>query len=261
MIAKPFFAPSLKVARARKHIADFTDEVADYLRHDPMVVFLYRDKKDGNHLLCWRSREEIPDNLSIIFGDAVHNLRTALDVMTNDLVALNGIDPKNVYFPFASSSSKIDRQIKDKMRGASQDVIDLMLTLKPYRGGNDALRAIHDLDIRDKHITLIDARLTLESPLMPLRPVKHERRGQRGKVKFKVDFAELPTTPIDMTGFAVDPDMEVIGKVDGSKAYITIADGLPLEGEPAVETLNQLADLVEGIIQTFETHCLGGKTV
>jgi hypothetical protein len=27
-------------------------------------------------------------------------------------------------------------------------------------------------------------------------------------------------------------------------------------GHPAVESLNQLADLVEGIVETFEAHCL-----
>jgi hypothetical protein len=204
-----------------------------------------------------RNREPVPQELSIIFGDAVHNLRTALDVMANDLVALNGVAPKNVYFPFARSADDLERQIKNKMRGASEDIKDLIRALKPYIGGNNALRAVHDLDITDKHIALVDVAVDIVSPSLPLLKTEHTKFEDRGgQVRFVADFSRFSTTPIDTSGFDVSDHTQILGKIDGSKAVVTIAEGLPMGGHPAVESLNQLADLVEGIVETFEAHCL-----
>jgi hypothetical protein len=34
---------------------------------------------------------------------------------------------------------------------------DVARSLNPYSGGNELLRALHDLDIGDKHITIVQA--------------------------------------------------------------------------------------------------------
>ena len=44
---------------------------------------------------------------------------------------------------------------KRHINRAAPEVVQIIRSLKPYKGGNEALRAIHDLDIFDKHKTII----------------------------------------------------------------------------------------------------------
>jgi hypothetical protein len=70
-------------------------------------------------------------------------------------VGLSGESTKEVKFPFCDSPDKLDFFIKErKLSRAGPEVVALVKSLKPYKGGNTALRAIHDLDIRDKHEAL-----------------------------------------------------------------------------------------------------------
>jgi hypothetical protein len=59
-----------------------------------------------------------------------------------------------------------------KRRGfdkAGAAAVKLMTELQPYRGGNVALRAIHDLNIRDKHKMLIVNPVSFSSPVIDTR--------------------------------------------------------------------------------------------
>ena len=94
--------------------------------------------------------------LAPIIGDAVHNLRSALDILACDLAKLNGQSDDGVYFPFAKSESELDRQIAGRRfdRAGPAAVAELK-ALRPYKGGNTLLRGVHDLDIQDKHQFII----------------------------------------------------------------------------------------------------------
>jgi len=203
------------------------------------------------------TREPVPLEFSVIFGDAAHNLRSALDILMNDVIALSGVTPKGVYFPFANSEGELDGQIKEKMRGASADIIDIVRALKPYRGGNIVLRALHDLDIRDKHISIMTTHTSAR--FMPaVRLVPSKKLGAYDMIS---DFGATETEPIDKKGW---PDLdqeavEIIGKMKGSTYRVPIAPNLPLEGTPVIEALHKMRDLTQGIVETFEAHSFGHK--
>ena len=98
------------------------------------------------------TNEPFPEELSAIFGDIVHNLRTALDLAASACVRANGKSDKGVFFPFCKEASELDAMIKRRnIDRAHPDVVSYIRSLAPYKGGNIALRAIHDLDVRDKH--------------------------------------------------------------------------------------------------------------
>ncbi len=94
-------------------------------------------------------------------ADRQHDNQTAFI----ELGRLNGKKDKEVYFPFCKDASKLEQTIRDKnFYRASPKAIALMRSLKPYVGGNVALRYIHDLDILDKHIMLIPSAGYLKNP-------------------------------------------------------------------------------------------------
>ncbi|HEV2303151.1 MAG TPA: hypothetical protein VGR91_16410 [Stellaceae bacterium] len=68
----------------------------------------------------------------------------------------NGGNAKSVYFPFCADATELRARIKEcRLHAAGADVVKAIETLKPYRGGNALLRAIHDMDIADKHQALL----------------------------------------------------------------------------------------------------------
>ena len=98
----------------------------------------------------------------MLFRSTIHNLRASLDLLASDLVKMNGKSTRNVYFPFASSKEELDEMIiKKKFNLAGDKAVELLKSYLPYTGGNDQLRALHDLDIEDKHQKLIDTEKTM----------------------------------------------------------------------------------------------------
>jgi FkbH-like protein len=88
MIA-PFESAKLKIERANKHIQELELSISSYFAENPcaLVVELFPEMNPiHNHAWIARIRKPVPLFLSAIIGDAVHNLRTALDLLACDLV-------------------------------------------------------------------------------------------------------------------------------------------------------------------------------
>jgi hypothetical protein len=262
MVAIPFYGPKLKIANGRRHVRNLDSEIAAYLSDNPWAQFLVVNRKTGQHVIAFTGRAPIPDTFALIFGDAVHNFRTALDILANDIIALNGVQPKKVYFPFGDSAVRFEEQLKTKIGQAPSDIQDIFRSFEPYKGGNETLRAMHDLDIRDKHLAIMQAAPSSATPPLPTGRPEYEYIGGDfpHRLKFTADFSMLKTTPIDLTGFPFKPndDIEVLGKIAGSTVDLIIGPDLPLASQPVIRSLNDMGDLAERIVQTFESYCLRG---
>jgi hypothetical protein len=161
--------------------------------------------------------KEIPPEILSTLGDAIHNMRAALDLMAAELARINNKGDKNVYFPFSDSKEELSAQIDNKkFYRAGDDAVALLEKFQPYRGGNEKLRAIHDLDIRDKHKSIIETQRVL-----------HDLN-----LAYRLD--EGPSPPIAV-------------KVTNSHEFL---DG-PLAGMPLIKTSKELVQLVEGVIEAF----------
>lgn len=244
MSYRPFNNARLKLRRGRRHISEFEAEIASFLAREPYQIILSESRISPPRIeYHWttHTHEAPPEELAMILGDAVHNLRVALDVLANDTVALGGNIPKGVYFPFAKDAADLEKQIKEKMKGATPEAKEFVRTLKPYKGGNEPLRALHDLDIQDKHI----------SPLQ----VSHSQTSAPGRVGN--DGVEWQYEPIQTLPdwYTPPPGDKVLGLVRWDHEAV-FEKGLPYAGKPVIGTLNDLAQLVDGVIQTFEAHFL-----
>ena len=142
-----------KLARADRHIADIRAMIDAYegaYLIPNKVDFLFTD---------WTVMltHQVPEvEIQSALGDAVHNLRTTLDVLAVAIVREAGGNPRGVYFPFCEKAEDLDQMIRRRnFHRAPSAAVALLKEIKPYKAGNEALRAIHDLDIRDKHNDLI----------------------------------------------------------------------------------------------------------
>ncbi|MGA8493511.1 MAG: hypothetical protein WB711_24030 [Terriglobales bacterium] len=94
-----------------------------------------------------------PDTPAIA-GDVIHNLRSALDHLTFQLVEVGGARQGKMHdirFPIFPTSESYEAGKMRKIEGMRREAIEAIDRLKPYKGGNDALWLLSKLDNTDKH--------------------------------------------------------------------------------------------------------------
>lgn len=229
-----------KIERARKHISDLDAARAAFLGSNPYVGTPQFNGKENCTVYVLKSLPQIPDGIPVILGNAVHNLRVALDYVACELVRSAGAEPKGVYFPICESADKYRSESPGKTRGMPQIAKEMIDQMRPYSGGNDGLWGLHRLDIIDKHRLL---------------PMVGMRVGS-----WQVNLSPTPTNyNFAMPSILQEGDM--IGWIDGNHeadkqmsvtADISFGEPDVFEGQPMIETLVQLGDLVQAIVSHFD---------
>jgi hypothetical protein len=195
-----------------------------------------------------RVKNEVPCHLSVIIGDVIHNLRAALDLLASDLVLMVGGNTKDVYFPFSNDADGFEEMIKKRhFDHAGEDIVGIVRSLKPYKGGNDLLRALHDLDITDKHKTLIPTvhyagiknfqMLNASGPLLTINDM------HCGPIRDGMVLMSLPPARNVSIGQSFQPSLK-----------ITLDEDPLTEGKDIVQMLDEFVSLVDGIIKTFKEY-------
>jgi hypothetical protein len=162
------------------------------------------------------------------------------------LAERNGaIDPTDTYFPiwrnhtaFNNPADRTEKKIK-RLSAADQATIK---DLKPYKGGNDRLAALHELDLTRKHRRLIAAFVAPFAILI-------STEASRNNVTF--------SPPPHWEGFKNDTII-AIGPAHASESYVSLDLEIRLtkprivSHKPLVEVLNDLASLASSIIKLFD---------
>lgn len=241
----PFVAPRLKAQWGRARARELGNALAAFDETNP-----YRAATGARGGLTVEYNGQFPDEIPLILGDAVHNLRTSLDLLACDLVALNNKPTADVYFPFAKSADKLDHVIKSRHFDlAGEDAVELLRDIKPYTGGNLMLRALHDLDIMDKHQLIIPVHHRSRITKM----VSRDPSGARVTIGENCDISLSGGGEILMDGGP--PDVDIV-------TVVQFGDNAPetLRRRPVLETLEQFTQLALGIIQAFETLKIGNRS-
>jgi hypothetical protein len=218
----PFSQPRQKLRRAASHIKTLEGAIADYFKTDWYTCDFNRSP-EGQYSLKVAVHGS-PQDFGVIVGDAVHNLRAALDLLAVEAVDQNGGNTKNVYFPFADSAANLDEMIKRRnFHRASLDDQDTIRQLQPYTGGNHLLHSLHDLDIQDKHHSLIPHASFVTTPKIG---VKLDAAGNpigfaEGKLELEVDPSEPPTVKFTFPDDSVFAGEEVVAVLWQLHAHVT----------------------------------------
>lgn len=236
MVLPPFEASRAKIANAGEHIARVILLFEAYQQDAPMEARV-EELADGGKGINFVPSKPLPVTTPLAVGDAIHNLRSAMDIMAGDVVRPSGGNAKGVLFPFANEENDYDIQIKKKnFHRASPEAIQLLKSMKPYTGRNIELRALHDLDLTDKHNWIIPTSRSATVPRMKI-----------GGMIF-ID-CELESNEYDILVDAGVP-CHITGPVFAQLAFSY--DG-PLPEQKVIATLHSLSKNVTGVVEAFAT--------
>lgn len=150
--------PRLKLARAKAHLRDLDPRVLAFLEARPYDAIMETDPQTGENKAWFKLRAEPDPCWALLIGDALHNLRSALDLLYWQLVENNGNSPtKRDSFLISDSKTEFDRVAGPVIRRrAGKKAFEIIRDeVQPYDGGNRALWCLHKLDIVDKHRLLL----------------------------------------------------------------------------------------------------------
>jgi hypothetical protein len=247
MSTKQFTSPRLKIARAREHIAHLVGQLHLFSASKPFDlrwVNLGVEGKTRQGLKIFQTKP-FPASFALLVGDAVHNCNTALDLLACDLVRLNDKDAAKVYFPFGKDEADFNKEIVKASFVASPQALSLLKRVKPYWGGDDWLRGLHELDLIAKHRLLLPAFISANVRHLV---VKVPQGGEQ-------TFADCT-----FSGSSLDiavPEGSRIVKYEGVQPHISLQSQIAVfDARPAVDVLEGLADRVEHVVLTFEAVSL-----
>ena len=245
-----FEEPRLKIKRANHHIDDFNTLFQNLVGQDGLYRLFSEENPAGVFRLVARVGQLIPEEAPLILGDAIHNLRSALDLMACDIVrAFNETPDRHTKFPFRDSEQKLIAALNGgKIKAAGSGVVDLIAkVIQPYPGGNGvALYALHDADIDDKHLLI--------------RPVIGEFKltgvtASSPQGAFYNQHTFIITGEGQLGTQRASAPYEVHNQ--GQASFSIFFDkGNPFSGNPIVPTLHQLSQLVSGVVDSVEKKIL-----
>jgi hypothetical protein len=254
----------IKIERAKKHLHDLEVEVRSFLDSQPYRIGIKRDPQTRRPVYYLLSVQDTPLSIAAITGDVIQNLRSALDHLAYQL-AIIGPGGKGslrrIYFPISKNEADYKTQKSSKVRGMRPDAIKAIDALKPYRGGNDMLWHLHELNNVDKHRLLITVGSAYNSvnvgPTMH-RIMKHTWNVAGFDDADIIPMPDLFIKPADRL-FPLKAGDELFSDVPDAEAdekiqfRFEIAFGEPhiVEGKPLIETLQQMIELVDNIILRF----------
>lgn len=152
------FGPAaLKVERANHHINDLNAQINAFIARKPFGFVRKENHTQGKALVRTDQYEPIPTAVSLIAGDAIHNLRAALDMVMYGILHQVAKDPTRIAFPIAwRGPEALEGAInKGQANLCRKEVIDEIKALEPYPRGRYLLHELHELDVIDKHRLII----------------------------------------------------------------------------------------------------------
>lgn len=238
----------LKLERAKQHILELEDGLNAFRLSRPYQPITNFNPNSGKTVYNIRVVAAPPESLSLIIGDAIHNLRSALDHLVWQLIESNGnIPTKRSAFPIYETSAKYKTGSATQIEGMTAAARCLIDATNPYVGGTDDLWILHEIDIVDKHRLLLVVGYGLATASVTL----STGSANSAKICFDIpmqgvmlnDGAELGS----VTG-PIDPKL----KQDFDFSFdIAFAEPEIVKGKAVLVVLKELSHLVDGIVRQF----------
>ncbi len=184
-----------KYNRALEHISSLDDWFETWVAGKPWDVPVELDESGVPKRFYFQITEPIPDWVGLVIGDIIHNLRCSLDHLAVAASRKNGNNERDVYFPINAQEEKFLKDGLPKLRKCSKSFIEFVKELKPYKGGNEVLYDLHQLDIIDKHRMLVPvgaiAKIRFRANAGNYGPIDFSKSQEFVEVRAKNEFAAL----------------------------------------------------------------------
>jgi hypothetical protein len=239
------------------YISDIYAQGKAFFDSNPYTIEIKYDPKTRQYVHYLTSVRDVPNNIPVIAGEVLYNLRSALDHLAFQLVLANAGTPTDkTCFPIFDSAQKYKTLSPRKVKGMSHAAIKAIAGIKPYKGGNDTLWRLHKLNNIDKHRLLVT--VGAQFTALDLSPIF--QRNMQNLTRDDPQFSGLTLAPfwvrpsdrlfplkVGAELFIGAPDSEV--DKDLQFAFeIALSEPQIVEGEPIIETLEGMANLTENIV-------------
>jgi hypothetical protein len=243
----PFDSAKFKLAWGRKRIGELEWAIAQLLEVCPCETFSEPDPNTPEYTVQKiRLVRPLPVEIPMIAGDAVDNLRAALDHAVYAVAVASGrTNIENALFPFSGTPARLENQLKGRCADVPVEVWPCLRSFQPYKGGNDKLVALNDACNRNKHALIVSSAFVATD-------VYAKMHGTAG-------FISVPTVHIwdrtknEMTLFTEGPGAQRNAQFDFR--FLVVLSELPgYDGEQAFRVLDAFADEVERVIAALESE-------
>ena|GEM_PF-2170485 len=175
-------SPRAKIEWAAKHFEVLDGEGRTWEESHPYRLWGHLNRETLKYVGGLAVEPKPPRELSLVLGDYVHNLRSALDHLVWQLVIANRQVPgKRNKFPIAATKAEWRDQVENGgwLKGVHPDAVAIIKRLQPCSGkgppSDHLLAGLNILDISDKHHVLATGALGIPSPF-----IKQDEWGFRG---------------------------------------------------------------------------------
>jgi hypothetical protein len=246
-MTSPFDSAYLKIERAKEHINELSAKGQIFADTHPHHLRVKTHLASGDDALCISPAEQFPDEFLAILGDAIHNLRSALDHAWFQSVTS---DPEYRNFPIKKTRDDLKTSINGLKENASEEIKRFIVdVIQPYEGGNgEILFGLHSLDIEDKHRLLIAYR---QFHLIQGISAIDER-----DVEFPIGDWLVDNPHMACRRFEGHSHFKIANK-GHAVTRVTFGEGSVLQGKYLMPTLKALTNIVERVIRGLESIVCG----
>jgi hypothetical protein len=239
-----FHSAKLRLSRAKEHLIDLNDRIKAFFDAKPYKLVVESDSNGWIHAHKIKFTKPFPDDFAVVAADVVDNLRSALDQSWFAIAIISRVIKSSgkAYFPFADNASDFDSVLRRGCKNFPHDILTLLRTFKPYKGGNDLLWALNRICATNKHEMLAPTSINVN---MGFSVVK-TRKGRTEIITPKWNRRDN-----EIIYFITFKDDEI-------DYHIPLALDIAFDkveivaGQPAVAVLNRLAGEVENILLALE---------
>jgi hypothetical protein len=136
---------------AIRRIDELKSEVSIFSKLNPFIEFVEHDANTGEQIFKVKLTKPMPHLLSAIAIEAIGHLRAALDQAGHSVALAAGKNGRKGHFPFGSTLDEALSCKNFKCKDIPQDIFDVMISYKPFKGGNDLLWGLNKLSNLYKH--------------------------------------------------------------------------------------------------------------
>lgn len=131
----------LKIERANAHIIEVSWLIDEFLAPDPYEYFSEIDTERGITRFKLRPLEEPPAIISVVCGEVLYSLRSALDHLVTAAATRRGVTIiKRTRFPIEETREKFEATLRDrKIEQRLPALAAVIKEFEPYKGGAELL--------------------------------------------------------------------------------------------------------------------------
>jgi hypothetical protein len=250
----PLESSWLKIERANQHANALDATIQRWLEDRPYSLSLDVDGETGEQVCRIHVTRTPPLEWSVVIGEAIHGLRTALDHAVFALSSLDGEPPGGTEFPIFKDEPMFRNANRPgglwKIRGLSDAAKGVVESVQPFHhsGGEPEIHllwVLHQLSNADKHRSL-----NLTSAFLGQGELSLEADGG-----VTLKGTEIPVGgPVEDGGELARWSVAVSGEgkveLNGKIAYgVAFDEAGPAKGEPIKSSFDMLGNGVKSIVR------------